>query len=541
MSPISPPRGCRFLTEDTDATGVFTPEDLSEEHRMIRDLARQFVTEEVVPQQERIERQEWESTVHLLKRCGDLGLLGIEVPEEYGGENLDKVSAMIVVEEMARVASFGVSFGGQAGIGTAPIVHFGTEDLKRKYLPAICRGDKISAYALSEAGSASDALAAKTTAALLPGGKHWRLRGEKMWITNAAFADIFITFAQVDGKEFSAFVVEKDYPGVFTGTEERKMGLKGSSTRPLLLQDAEVPVGNLLGEVGKGHRVAFSTLNTGRAKLGATAVGAGKAALHEAIRYAKQRSAFGKPIASFGAIQHKLAEMALRIWVVESMVYRTAHLLSGIDPEYAVECSTLKVFGSEVLDYVVDEAVQIFGGYGFTAEYPVERYYRDARVNRIFEGTNEINRLLIARRVFKRNALAGNGTSPGQAGPAKQILQLAASLAVEKYGESLKDEQEILMHFADIVIEIYAMDSALCRVRKNGLGDPYSWMAETFVSDALARIRFSAIQVLAAISEGDALRDLLRRIDQLFAYTPANTVRNRQRIAHYLLDNPDGR
>jgi len=535
-SPMPPSKGCSFLTEDTDPSAVFTPEDLSEEHRMIRDLAHQFVEEEVVPQQERIEKQEWASTVHLLKRCGDLGLIGIEVPEEYGGENLDKISAMIVVEEMARVASFAVSFGGQAGIGTSPIVQFGTEELKRKYLPAVCKGEKISAYALSEAGSASDALAAKTTAALLPGGKHWRLRGEKMWITNAAFADFFITFAQVDGKEFSAFVVEKDYPGVSTGAEERKMGLKGSSTRPLLLENAEVPVGNLLGEVGKGHRVAFSTLNTGRAKLGATAVGAGKAALRESIRYAKQRNAFGKPIASFGAIQHKLAEMALRTWVVESMVYRTARLLSGIDPEYAVECSILKVFGSEVLDYVVDEAVQIFGGYGFTTEYPVERYYRDARVNRIFEGTNEINRLLIARMIFKRKALAGNAASSGQVGPARQILQFSANLAVEKYGESLKDEQEILMHFADMAMEIYAMDSALCRVSKNGPGDPYAWMAETFVSDALSRIRFSAIQVLAAIAEGDLLRSLVTRLDQLFVYTPANTVRNRQRIAHYLLD-----
>jgi alkylation response protein AidB-like acyl-CoA dehydrogenase len=533
---VSEPRGCSFLTQNTDLSTVFTPEDLTEEHRMIRDLARQFVNEEVMPRQESIEKQEWESTVHLLKRCGELGLIGIEMPEEYGGASLDKVSAMLVVEEMARVASFGVSFGGQAGIGTLPIVHFGTEDLKKKYLPAICKAEKISAYALSESGSASDALAAKTTAVRSADGKSWRLRGEKMWITNAAFADVFITFAKVDGKDFTAFVVEKAHPGVSTGAEERKMGLKGSSTRALLLEDATIPAENLLGEVGKGHRVAFSTLNTGRAKLGATAVGAGKAALREALRYAKQRTAFGKPIASFGAIQHKLAEMAIRNWVVESMVYRTAHLLHGIDPEFAVECSALKVFGSEALDYVVDEAVQIFGGYGFTSEYPVERYYRDARVNRIFEGTNEINRLLIARTLFKRQILPGGLEASGSLGPARQALQLAANLALEKHGESIKDEQEILMYIADIATEIFAMDSALCRAARIGK-DIQSRIASTFVNDALSRIRWGATQIIAAVAEGDPLRSHLDRLTQILAHTPDNTVQSRRRIAEYLLDN----
>jgi len=531
------PLGCSFLTDNTDVTDVFTPEDFTEEHQMIRDLARQFVDDEVLPQQEKIEKQDWEVTVGLLKRCGDLGLIGIEVPEEYGGENLDKVSAMIVVEEMARVASFGVSFGGQAGIGTAPIVHFGSEEMKRKYLPAVCKGERISAYALSEAGSASDALAAKTVARQTPDGRHWKLRGEKMWITNAAFADFFITFAQVDGKDFTAFVVDRNHPGVSTGAEERKMGLKGSSTRPLLLEDAEIPVENLLGEVGKGHRVAFSTLNTGRAKLGATAVGAGNAALREAIRYAKQRTAFGSPIANFGAIQHKLAEMAIRLWVVESMVYRTAARLSGIDPEYAVECSALKVFGSEALDYVVDEAVQIFGGYGFTAEYPVERYFRDARVNRIFEGTNEINRLLIARMLFKRNvftrgAVAGNG----RLGPARRLMQWVANLSAEKHGEGLKNEQEILMLLADIAMEIYAMDSALCRASKNNAVFG-TWAAETFVNDALSRIHWSATQILAAISSGSDLQDHLSQLRQQTEFTPLNTIHLRRQIVGHLLDN----
>jgi alkylation response protein AidB-like acyl-CoA dehydrogenase len=530
-------RACSFLTEETDPATVFTPEDFTDEHRMIRDLAKQFVDGEVLPLQDNIENQEWSATAGLLKRCGSLGLLGIEVPVAYGGEDLDKVSAMVVIEQMARVASFGVSYGGQAGIGTLPIVHFGSEEMKARYLPRLCKAEMISAYALSESGSASDALAARTTATLTADGKYWNLRGEKMWVTNAAFADLFITFAQVDGKEFSAFVVERDYPGVSTGAEERKMGLKGSSTRPLLLQDAKVPAGNLLGEVGKGHRVAFSTLNTGRAKLGATAVGAGKAALREAIRYAKQRVAFGRPIARFGAIQHKLAEMAVRLWVVESMVYRTARLLSGIDKELAVECSTLKVFGSEALNYVVDEAVQIFGGYGFTTEYPVERYYRDARVNRIFEGTNEINRLLISRMLLKRNVFSMSPPSDGRLAPARQSLFFAAHLAYGKYGETLKDEQEILMHLADMTMEIYAMDSALCRAAKRGSDEISTMMAETFVSDALSRVELLASQVVAATSEG-ALQQPLGHLRSIAAHTPANTIRNRRRIAEYLLDSP---
>jgi alkylation response protein AidB-like acyl-CoA dehydrogenase len=533
---VSSPKGCSFLAGNTNPDSVFTPEDLTEEHRMIRDLARQFVDAEVIPRQESIERQEWDSTVHLLRRCGDLGLIGIEVPEEYGGSDLDKVSAMVVVEEMARVASFGVSYGGQAGIGTLPIVHFGSEELKRKYLPMLCKGERISAYALSEAGSASDALAAKATATRSPDGTHWYLRGEKMWITNAAFADVFITFAQANGTEFSAFVVEKVYPGVSTGAEERKMGLKGSSTRALLLDDAVVPAGNLLGEVGKGHHVAFSTLNTGRAKLGAMAVGAGRAAFRESLRYAKQRTAFGKPISGFGAIQHKLAEMAIRLWVVESMVYRTASLLHGVDPEFAVECSTLKVYGSEALDFVVDEAVQIFGGYGFTSEYPVERYYRDARVSRIFEGTNEINRLLIARMLFKRNVPGRRVDSSGRLGPARQVLQFVANLALQCHGEAIKDQQEILMHLADITMEIYAMDSALCRAARSGSG-LHSWMAETFVSDALARVSWSATQIVASLAEGEQLQAHLGRLRGSLAYTPANTVQTRQRIAESFLDN----
>src|SRR2546425_6775576 len=380
-------KGGSFLIEETVAPDIFTPEDLTEEQTMIRDMTEQFVEDEVLPQVEKIEHKDWGVTVGLLKRCGELGLLGIEVPEQYGGENLDKVSAMIVAEKLARVASFAVSYGGPSGIGTLPIVYFGKEEHKRKYLPLLCKAEKISAYALSEAGSGSDALAAKTNAVRSADGSHWIINGEKMWITNAAFADMFVTFSQVDGKQFSCFIIEKDYPGVSTGAEENKMGLKGSSTRTLVLDNAKIPIDNVVGELGKGHHVAFNILNIGRAKLGAGAVGGAKTALNDAIGYAKQRIAFNKPISSFGAIKHKIAEMAIRIWVTEGMVYRSAgmmdralenadmdnaqQVLKAIE-EYAIECSILKVFGTEALDYVVDEAVQIYGGYGFSAEYPVE-------------------------------------------------------------------------------------------------------------------------------------------------------------------------
>jgi alkylation response protein AidB-like acyl-CoA dehydrogenase len=574
----TPKKGGGFLIEETTPEDIFTPEDFSEEQIMIRDMTEQFVEEEVLPQAEKIEHKEWEVTVNLLKRCAELGLLGIEVPEQYGGENLDKVSSMIVAEKLGRVASFAVSYGGHSGIGTLPIVYFGKEEHKRKYLPLLCKAEKISAYALSESGSGSDALAAKTNAVRSADGKHWLMNGEKMWITNAAFADMFITFAQADGKQFSCFIVEKDFPGVSTGAEENKMGLRGSSTRPLILNNAQIPVDNVIGEIGKGHHVAFNILNLGRAKLGAGAVGGAKTALNDAIQYSKQRIAFGKPIASFGAIKHKLAEMATRIWVAEGMVYRTAGLmdrgLEDIDlndtrqvlkaiEEYAIEASILKVFCSEVLDFVVDETVQVYGGYGYSAEYPVERYYRDSRVNRIFEGTNEINRLLIPGMLLKR---AGTGHLPlhsaaravvdevmsaslpvepsGEFGAelaalaqVKKALLFTAGSAIQRFAESIRDEQEVLMHLSNMVMEIFAMDTATHRLRKKHASSLHTDVTRTFVNDAVGRIEFSAKQVLAAIAEGDTLRVQLGALRRLMRWTPLNTIKTRQRIADFLIEN----
>jgi alkylation response protein AidB-like acyl-CoA dehydrogenase len=512
-----------------------------------------------------------------LKRCGELGLLGIEVPEKYGGENLDKVSAMIVAEKLARVASFAVTYGGHSGIGTLPIVYFAKEDLKKKYLPLLCKAEKISAYALSEAGSGSDALAAKTTAMRSSDGSHWVASGEKMWITNAAFADLFVTFAQAEGNQFSCFAIEKAFDGVSTGAEEHKMGLKGSSTRTLVLDNAKIPVENLIGEIGKGHHVAFNILNIGRAKLAAGAVGGCKTALNDSIRYAKQRIAFGKPIASFGAIRHKLAEMAIRTWAAESIVYRTAGLMDrsieGIDvddpkqalkaiEEYAVECSILKVFCSEALDYVVDEAVQIYGGYGYSAEYPVERYYRDSRVNRIFEGTNEINRLLIPGMLLKRSATGQlplhsaaravvdevmSVSAPSEpSGPlgletaaisqAKKALLFVAGSAIQRYGETIRDEQEVLMHISNMVMEAFVMDTALSRVAKQSVPEIQTLALQTLINDGMSRLEFSAKQALAAIAEGDALRMQLSALRRLVKWTPVNTVKARQRIAEHLID-----
>ena len=576
-------KGGGFLLEDIEAEATFAPEDFSEEQRMIAQTVEDFMDQEVLPVVPRIEQKDLQVTVDLLRKAGELGLLGVEVPEKYSGLGLDKTSAMLVVDKMTKYASFAVSFGGHVGIGTLPIVYFGNEEQKKKYLPKFVTAEWISSYALTEPGSGSDALAAKTTAVLSPDGKEYILNGTKMWITNAGFADVFITFAKIDGDKFSGFIIEKGFPGVSTGSEEKKMGIRGSSTRVLILEDARVPAENLLGEIGKGHQIAFNILNIGRFKLGAACVGGAKNCINHTVKYANERHQFGRPIGSFGAIKYKLAQMAVLTFVGESMVYRTAGLLDAalarvdVDnpkealkamEEYAIECAIIKVLASEHLDYVVDEGVQIFGGYGYSEEYPVEMAYRDARINRIFEGTNEINRLLIPGMLLKR---AMKGQLPLLAAAQKlqddllafpsmeeeeetlfsrekKIIQnikkvalLTAGLAVQKYMMQLEEQQEILCHISDIVMMAYAGESALLRAQKlhGSQGEQkaadYIAMTKLYCNDAIGKVEHHAKEILAAVSEGDMLRTNLAAMKRFLKFQPLNTIPLRQEIADVML------
>jgi alkylation response protein AidB-like acyl-CoA dehydrogenase len=577
-------KGGGFLLEPIQPEETFAPEDFSEEQQMIAQTVEDFMDQEVLPLVPRIEEKELQCTVDLLRKAGELGLCGVEVPERHGGLGLDKTSAMLVVEKMTKYASFAVSFGGHTGIGTLPIVYFGNEEQKKKYLPKFVTGEWISSYALTEPGSGSDALAAKTTAVLSPDGKEYILNGTKMWITNAGFADVFITFAKVDGDKFSGFIIEKGFPGVSTGAEERKMGIRGSSTRVLILEDARVPVENLLGEIGKGHQIAFNILNIGRFKLGAACVGGSKNCIHHSVKYANERHQFGRPIGSFGAIKHKLAQMAVVTFVGESMVYRTAGLLdaalSRVDlenpkealkamEEYAIECATIKVLTSEYLDYVVDESVQIYGGYGYSQEYPAEMAYRDSRINRIFEGTNEINRLLIPGMLLKR-AMKGQLpllsaaqklqdellAFPSIEEPEetlfsreqkivdsiKKIALLTAGLAVQKYTAQLEEQQEILCHISDIVMIAWAAESALLRTQKLFASQGEEKARETikmtriYCNDAVSKVENHAKEILAAVSDGDMLRTNLAALKRFLKFQPLNTIVLRQEIADVMLN-----
>ena len=574
-------KGGAFLIEERTPEEVFTPEDFTEEQRMIAETTREFIDNEVRPRIPELEKHDWDLSRELIKKSADLGLVGAVIPEEYGGLGLDQTSGTLVAENFGRAASFAVTFGAQTGIGTLPIVYFGNEETKKKYLPRIVTGEVVPAYALTEAGSGSDALAAKATARLSEDGKSYVLNGEKMWISNAGFADLFIVFAKVDGDKFSGFVVEAG-EGVKTGEEEHKMGIKGSSTRAVILQDARVPVENLLGEVGKGAKIAFNILNIGRFKLGAACCGGMKLMIQESVRYANERHQFGKPISSFGAIKAKLAEMAIRTWVGEAMTYRTVGLIESAigdtkDPdaklrsieEYAVECSIIKVALSEYCDFVADEMVQIYGGYGYSADYPAENAYRDSRINRIFEGTNEINRMLIPGMLMKRamkgqlallpaaQSLMDEVLSPSMpsfdedegvlaaemklAQNAKKVALMTLGTAAQKYMMALAEQQEILMGVADITIDAFAMESAILRAQKlaaargEEAAGRYLDMTRVFCNDAVERIDANAKNTLAAMSEGDELRTLLAALRRFTKLTPMNTVAARQRIADVLI------
>lgn len=575
-------KGGAFLIEQTTPENVFTPEDFSKEHQMIIETTKAFVEGEILPNGERLEHQDWDLTVKLLQKAGELGLLAADVPEEYEGLGADKVTSALITEYLTRGGSFALSQGAHVGIGSLPIVFFGNEEQKKKYLPGLASGELLAAYALTEPGSGSDALGAKTVAKLSEDGKYYILNGTKQYITNSAFADIFVVYAKIDGEKFSAFIVERKFDGVSTGVEEKKMGIKASSTRQLILEDVKVPVENLLGEPGRGHVIAFNILNIGRYKLAVGCVGGSKAALETAVKYAKSRQQFKTVIANFPLIQQKIADMNIRTYVAESMSYRSTgdidkqleslgdasdgRAVAKAIEEYALECSVNKVFASEVLDFVVDEGVQIHGGAGFIQDYPMERMYRDSRINRIFEGTNEINRLIIPDTLLRKalkgelplmeatqglqEELMGMLSTPDESevlGAETHLLEMAKKIflfvggtAVQKYMQSLKNEQEILANLADIIIEIYAIESALLRAKKaiaNGQkADLKVAMVEVYSREAFSRIENYAKEVLAAMEEGDVLRTQLTVLRKLTRVQPVNSKTLKRQIAASVIE-----
>ncbi len=579
-------RGGSFLIEEVAYHSIFTPEDFSDEQEMIAKMTEDFVSGRVLPELPYLEKHEFDRSVKLLQEAGELGLLAADVPEEYGGLNLDKVSSALIAEKMAVAGGFSLSHGAHVGIGTLPIVLFGNEEQRQTYLPDLAMGKRFAAYALTEPGSGSDALGAKTTARLNEAGTHYVLNGEKQWITNSAFADVFIVYAKINGEQFSAFIVEKGYPGVSTGAEEEKMGIKSSSTRTLILSDAEVPVGNLLGEAGRGHVIAFNILNIGRYKLGVGTVGSAKRALDISLKYANERQQFKTKIANFNLIKEKFGTMSSKVYAAESAIYRTVgyfeEQMGALSEEerkdgkkvalsiaeYAIECSLCKFFGTEVLDYVVDEGVQIHGGYGFMEEYEISRMYRDSRINRIFEGTNEINRLLVPG-TFVKKAFKGElplfekaqalqdelmMLMPEEVGDtvlaqekmlvknAKKIALLAAGLAVQKYGKALEVEQEVLVNIADLVNLVYAMESAVLRTEKaiEKFGEKKSnqkvLYTQIFCQEAFNEIEAHAKETLVAIESGDSLRIMMSALRKLGRHTPVNVIVKKREAADKLSD-----
>lgn len=578
-------KGGSFLTEDIDAGRVFTPEDFTDEQKMIAKTTEDYVQTEVLPVVDKLENHEFEHSVRLLKKAGELGLLAADVPEEYEGLGLDKISSALITEKMALAGGFSITHGAHVGIGSLPIVLFGNDDQKQKYLPKLASGELIAAYALTEPSSGSDALGAKTTAKLNAEGTHYILNGEKQWITNSGFADVFVVYAKIDGDKFSAFIVERAFPGVSTGAEEKKMGIKSSSTRTLILEDVPVPVENLLGEVGRGHVIAFNILNIGRYKLGVGAIGASKRALELAISYSNQRQQFNTPLSSFNLTKEKLSTMASKLYASESLIYRTVgyfedrmsqlsekekndgKAVAASIAEYAIECSINKVFGSETLDYIADEAVQLHGGYGYMQEYEVERIYRDSRINRIFEGTNEINRLIVPG-TFVKKAMKGElpllqqaqslqsellSMFPEEIGDeplaqekhlvkmAKKIALLAAGTAVQRFGAKLEQEQEILVNIANIANQLFAMESVVLRTEKALARDGFDKAAqkvlytEIFVQEAFAEVEKEAKETIIGSVEGDDARMLISALRKLTRFTPYNLIAKKRQASVKLI------
>jgi alkylation response protein AidB-like acyl-CoA dehydrogenase len=574
-------KGGSFLLETAQPSDVFTPADLTDDQKLIGQTAEEFVLKEVLPLAKDLESKKPGLMSQLVKRGGEVGLMGGGVPEEYGGAGLDKIATTVLTEKLSIYGGFAVTHGAHAGIGTLPIVYFGTEEQKKKYLPKLATGEWIGAYCLSEPQAGSDAQNSLTRAELNAEGTHYILNGQKMWITNGGFADVYVVFAKVNGEKFTAFIVERTFPGFKPGNEEHKMGIHGSSTTPIFLENCKVPKENLLHEIGRGHIVAFNILNAGRFTLGASCVGGSKHVLMTACKYAKERKAFGKQIGDFGMMKEKLAEMAIQIFAVESMVYRssgnieaamTAASGSGdkiqntmkVLEEYAIESSIAKVYGSEMLDYVVDEGVQIFGGYGFHEEYPVCRAYRDSRVNRIFEGTNEINRMLIIQMLMKRamggqlplipaamkladEILAGPSFEEAPEGVladearvvanCKKIFLQAAGGAVQKFREKLADEQELIGALSNVVMEIYAMESTLLRAQKaaaaRGESSTQTMIdaARIFISDAAERVEHEAKRAIAAVNEGDMLTTQMAVLKRFAKRGLVDTIALRRRVA----------